>query len=69
MECGASFGELLDLVHDVRIVLIVISKLLYFSKVILLLTITKRHIQVPASGQSKLPYVCILASGLELAWK
>lgn len=43
MECGASFGELLDLVHDVRIVIIVIYKLLCSSKVILLVTITKLH--------------------------
>ena len=52
MECGASFGELLDLVHDVRIVLIVIYKFLCFSEVILFITMAKLHFQVPTSGQS-----------------
>ena len=52
MECGASFGELLDLVHDVRIVIIVIYNLLCSSKLVLLVTIAKLHFQTLASGQS-----------------
>lgn len=52
MECGASFGELLDLVHDVRIVIIVIYNPLCSSKLFLLVTIAKLHFQILASGQS-----------------
>ena len=48
MECGASFGELLDLVHDVRIVIIVIYNLLCSSKLFLLFTIAKLHFQILA---------------------
>lgn len=55
MECGASFGELLDLVHDVRIVIIVIYNLLCSSKLFLLVTIAKLHFQILASGQSNGP--------------